>query len=95
MLYLDGIEVERDYKKALKWLTKAEEQYDSRAQALLGFMYEEGKGVPQDDKEAANWYQKAANTGFTDAQIRLAKIYEKWGEYEKAQEWYKKGRNTV
>lgn len=50
---------------------------NSRAQSLLGLMYEYGNGVPQSDAEAAYWYRRAADQSHPTAQYLLGLMYEK------------------
>jgi TPR repeat protein len=50
---------------------------NARAQALLGFMYENGFGVPQAYDAAADFYQRAAVQGEPFGQSRLGLIYDK------------------
>ena len=57
-----------NYEEALKWLSKAADQGDAKAQGLLGNMYRDGKGVPQNYEEAEKWYRKAAAKGDAEAQ---------------------------
>ena len=52
-----------DLPKALKIFKTLAEQGDARAQARLGFLYNNGEGVIKDDSEAAKWYHKAAEQG--------------------------------
>ena len=47
-MYLDGIGVPQDYKKAKKWLDLAHNHGEESASSLLGDMYRSGLGVPQD-----------------------------------------------
>src|SRR5437867_1868949 len=42
---------------------------DVRAQAVLGWVYQNGRGVPQDYFLAAKWYQSAATQGHGGAQF--------------------------
>jgi TPR repeat protein len=74
-MYYNGKGVQRDYKKAAKWLRMAAEQGVAGSQMILGIMYFNGEGVTQDYKEAAKWYRKAANQGHADAQNNLGKMY--------------------
>ena len=48
----------------------------SKAQTLLGTMYEEGEGVPRDTKEAVHWYKKATNQGDAVGQYHLGLMYQ-------------------
>jgi TPR repeat protein len=50
---------------------------DARAQAILGFKYEQGRGVPQDYAAAASWYMCAAEQGDPSAQYLLGLMYDK------------------
>jgi hypothetical protein len=65
---------------AIKWYTKAAEQGDARAQALLGFMYQEGRAGlpkgPEADQHAIKWYTKAAEQGDAMVQSLLGCMYQ-------------------
>ena len=74
-MYLVGIGVAKDEKKAAEWIAKAAEQGDADAQSALGGMYLEGRGVAKDEKMAAEWIAKAAEQGNSDAQFVLGSIY--------------------
>jgi TPR repeat protein len=50
---------------------------NARAQALLGFLYENGFGLPQSYDAAADLYQQAAIQGDPFGQSRLGLIYDK------------------
>jgi TPR repeat protein len=50
---------------------------DLRAQAVLGWMYQNGSGVPQDYFLAAKWYQSAATQGHGGAQFELGLLHNK------------------
>jgi len=54
-----------DYKKAAEWYQKASEQDYSKAQILLGNLYEKGLGVDKDFNKALYWYRRAS--GLNDA----------------------------
>ena len=74
-MYLDGIGVKQDSKKAYKWISKAANSGDKEAQYLMGFMYENGIEVKRDMTKAVAWYEKAANKGDIMAMYNLAFIY--------------------
>ena len=58
-----------DYATAFAKCMKAAEAGDTKAQVILGWMYEVGLGVPQDDVQAHRWSNIAvANT--TDIEDR-------------------------
>jgi uncharacterized protein len=66
-----------DYIRAANELSYLAENGNPRAQALLGFMYENGFGVPQAYDAAADLYHRAAIQGDAFAQSRLGLIYDK------------------
>jgi uncharacterized protein len=66
-----------DYIRAVNALSPLASRGNARAQALLGFMYENGFGVPQAYDAAADLYQSAAAQGDPFAQSRLGLIYDK------------------
>lgn len=83
-MYLDGIGIEADHKKAFFWLSKAAANGDVEAQYLLGFMYENGIKVAVNMQRAAKWYTQAALQGDVLSQYNLAIIYKEGkGEIEK------------
>ena len=65
--YLDGDEVNRDYKESFKWWKKLAEAGNATAQFNTGLYYAKGCGVPRDFAKAAEWMQKSADNGDTDA----------------------------
>jgi TPR repeat protein len=66
-----------DYVRAVDLLTALASQGNTRAQAMLGFMYENGYGKPQAYEAAALFYREAANKGDAFAQFRLGLLYDK------------------
>ena len=66
-----------DYIRAVTALSPLAARGNARAQALLGFMYENGFGVPQAYDAAADLYQRAAVQGDPFGQCRLGLIYDK------------------
>jgi len=82
------------YAKALKWLRKAADQKEARAQYLLAQMYRFGTGVAPDEAEAGKWLRKAADSGLADAQFEVGQMYENGqGVPRKVAEairWYRK-----
>src|SRR3982074_1607159 len=66
-----------DYVRAVNQLSSMALRGNARAQARLGFMYENGFGVPQAYDAAADLYQRAAVQGDPFAQSRLGLSYDK------------------
>ena len=66
-----------DYIRAIKVLSPLVRRGNAKAQALLGFMYENGFGVPQSYDAAADLYQRAAVQGDPFAQNRFGLMYDK------------------
>ena len=52
--------MEQDYKKALKWYTKAAQQGHAYAQYVTGVFYLKGMGAAQNVETAVKWFQKSA-----------------------------------
>ena len=76
-MYLRGLGVPVDYKRAMKWYKLSAEQAFAPAQSNLGFMYGKGKGVPQNYGIAVEWYKLSAKQGFAPAQYNLGVMYAK------------------
>lgn len=66
-----------DYERAGILLVPLAARGESRAQALLGYLYEHGKGLPQNFDLAAEWYGCAAEQGEATAQYFLGLLYNK------------------
>jgi TPR repeat protein len=64
-------EISRNNAEAVRWIRKAADEGDARAQAKLGSIYKDGKGTARDDAVAAKWYHKAADQGLAQAQYDL------------------------
>lgn len=75
IMYYKGEGVTADKAEAVKWLRKAAEKGNVRAQYNLGMMYDKGDGVPKNLKEAAGWYRKAAEKGHVQSQFNLGLMY--------------------
>jgi TPR repeat protein len=87
-------EVNRNNANAVRWIPKAAEQGDARAQAELGSIYKDGEGAARDDAVAAAWYQKAADQGLAQAQYDLGLMYAAGRgmdqDFAQAAVWYRK-----
>jgi len=66
-----------EYVRAVSTLTPPALHGNARAQALLGFMYENGFGAPQAYEAAADLYARAAIRGNPFAQAMLGLLYDK------------------
>jgi hypothetical protein len=66
-----------DYIGAVKLLTPPALRGNARAQAFLGFMYENGYGAPQAYVAAADFYVQAATSGNPFGQAMLGLMYDK------------------
>jgi TPR repeat protein len=67
----------QDYARAARELSPAARRGNARAEALLGFMYENGFGVPQAYDAAADLYARAAAQGDPFGQNMLGLLYDK------------------
>jgi hypothetical protein len=66
-LYRAGQGIERDEKKAHRWMKAAAEQGHAKAQYSLGKMYFDGRGATADRILAVDWLRKAALQGHGQA----------------------------
>jgi TPR repeat protein len=64
-----------DYAMAMQEWRPLAEQGNSKAQDMLGTLFQSGLGVPQDDVEAARWYRLAAKQGDAHGQLHLGFLY--------------------
>ncbi|OJW67022.1 MAG: hypothetical protein BGO68_00395 [Candidatus Amoebophilus sp. 36-38] len=95
-IYKNGLGVEVNYKKALKWYRIAAEESDS-GEALfnLGEMYQNGLEVSRDEDQAFGFYQRAAKQTYAAAEYELGRMYQNgFGKIKKddvrAFQWYEK-----
>ena len=73
-MYDTGEGTLQDYKKALKWYTKAAEQNYGKAQFNLGFMHVKGEGTPQDYVMAHMFWNIASISGTVNAKVNRDKV---------------------
>jgi len=96
--YLDGIDVEPDYREAFRLLKAAADKGASRAVVNLARMYQEGLGVQKAMKQAVRLYESVASTEFL-AQIALGRIYARGegltADRPKALHWYTQASGWV
>ena len=65
----------KEYNKALFYLSYEANLGDDRAQYNLGVMYRKGLGVPKNDNEAFGWFFLSANQGNILAKYALGNAY--------------------
>lgn len=75
MSYRLGEGVEKDYKKAMGFLTKAAEKNHLGAITEIGYMHSQGHGVQKSDEKACYYYKIAAKAGWSRAQTNLGYMY--------------------
>ena len=72
----DDAMVAARWAEALRFLKRAAEQGNARAQSLCGQIYATGgRSVPQNWTTAAKWWRKAAEAGRKDAQWYIGVCY--------------------
>ena len=73
--------VPSNFAMAMKWYSKAAEQYHASAYFSIGMLHLLGLGVPKDEFEAFKWIRKSAEQGYDYAQYFLGDAYANgWGE---------------
>jgi len=87
-LFIQGKDVNQNFREALKWHTKAAQQGHVKAQITLGIMHHWGRGVPQDLKRAAQWLRLPAEKGDPEAQYQLGSIFERTNPTESVK-WFR------
>ena len=73
--YVNGEDVERDYREGLKCYRKAADQGSIMGQFHLALLYEEGHLGQKDYAEARKWYRKAAEQGDPKAHWAIGLMY--------------------
>lgn len=75
--YTRGVDVPKDYGKAVEWFRKSADAGNDDAMYILGVCYSHANlGVPHDDAEAANWYRRAADAGNVVAMTSIGSSYD-------------------
>jgi TPR repeat protein len=75
-----GIIFRKDYTQAARWLRRAADKGDPRAQGTLGYMYALGRGVERDDHQAQYWLERqrsSAAPSYEDAKPIIEGYWEK------------------
>ena len=67
--------VTQDFTEALKWYSKAAEQFHASAHFSVGMLHLIGLGVPSNETEAFKWIRKSAEQGYEYAQYYLGNAY--------------------
>lgn len=76
VIFLYGNEyVSKDVGKAVKWLTRAADDGERRAQTLLGELYLDGDEVRKDYYKAGVYLEKAAAKGHAHSQFLTGMMY--------------------
>ena len=94
-LYLEGIGVEKNFKKAEHWLLEyANERRDPEIYFILGELFYDFDEPERDYKKAAMYFKESAELGYIEAQTRLSEMYTK-GEgvlqdYTQSRYWLEK-----
>ena len=64
--YRYGLEVEKDYKKAIEWYEKAANQGHRKAQLEIATLYTDKENTEKDYKKAIELYEKIINQEYTE-----------------------------
>jgi uncharacterized protein len=73
--YLHGTGVSKNYKKAVRYLSRAAELANPEAQYDLAVAFELGHGVRKDENTAFHWYLQAAKHGDVDGMTEVARCF--------------------
>jgi len=65
---------DKERAEGARWITRAAEQGNLQAMAVLGGLYATGSGVEQDDGLALKWLRQAAEKGAPGAQVNLGQM---------------------
>lgn len=92
--YYNGLGVEKNYEKAVKWYLEAANSGNPKAQYAMGRCYEKGVGVSRNKEKAKEWYKASAEQGYynndenINAQAELASIYYHEKNHLDAFKWF-------
>lgn len=73
-IYLEGMGVEPDYKKAHNYFVKAAKEQNAAAYSYLAYTYANGLGVEKNDEKVVSYYQKAYELNDVYASLALCII---------------------
>ena len=74
-LYMELGSEEKNKEEAIKWIIKAAETGDTKAQIAAGQAYLNGQGIAPDEAKARYWFEQAAAHDSPEAIVSLAYIY--------------------
>ena len=73
--YYNGLGIQRDTEKGIRWIQQAANQGDIKAANNLGFIFAQGDPAIRDYTKAATWFAKASDAGLPVAHAQLADLY--------------------
>lgn len=99
MLYLIGIETEKDINKAFAFISSAAHKDYPEAQYNLGRLYKYGMGCELSFTKAIEWFESATQNGNQRAAYTLGYMYYKgYGvtqDYKKAKYWFNQSTDVM
>lgn len=75
LISMVGYKKSRNYKKAIKELSRSSDQGNGYASFILGLLYECGQKVERDVKKSFEYYEKSAQQGNTKGFLRIGICY--------------------
>ncbi|WP_415251770.1 hypothetical protein [Sulfurimonas sp.] len=77
-IYMEGKGARQDYKQAMYWSKKAQEQGDAYSCGVIGWIYESGgHGVAKDLRKALDWFKKGMDRNDTYSKEEFVKLEKK------------------
>ncbi|WP_321778711.1 hypothetical protein [Sulfurimonas sp.] len=72
--YMEGEGAPQDYRQAMYWSKKAQEQGDAYSCGAIGWMYGSGHGVAKDLTKALGWFKKGIDRNDTYSKQEFVKL---------------------
>ncbi|PHQ65107.1 MAG: hypothetical protein COB99_05875 [Sulfurimonas sp.] len=72
--YMEGDGAPQDYRQAMYWSKKAQEQGDAYSCGAIGWMYGSGSGVTKDLTKALDWFKKGIDRNDTYSKEEFVKL---------------------
>ena len=98
LLYDQGRDIKKSYRKARQWYLEAARQGHRAAQYNLSLCYFLGLGCVRDERQAFRWARKSADSGFPDAVLAMGWHYHNGcgvtEDLRKAEDWYRKSAKS-